>query len=221
MSRSSSMPVIITIGLIVVFAGAILFFIYRPTFHVIVTVTDMDKISVGDQLYMNGTSIGEVTKAELASPNNGKITVIITDKYKDFLNDTSVFTITSDRIITGRKCLQCKNCSEKGAKIESGHVFTGYPRWHYEVACLGQKMTDFWDENLKDLVLDSIETTGKMSQDAIKKLNDLKNEHWNDFQTMLEQLKQEVDQMTPELQKQFEELLKKEVPPAEQDNGST
>lgn len=208
MKKSSVWPLIIAVGVIALIAGGTLFYIFRPVLEIQISVSDLGKIKQGDKVYMSGQAIGEVKVAKLEKQGKGTIKAEIYDDYKQLINQTAVFTITSDRLLTGRKCMQVKNCKESGLAIEKGQEFKGYGRFRYEVACFESKASEAWEGYLKEMVKDAVTAAGKLTDEAIEQLKKFEAEHHDEFVAWLNQMKKEVEELTPEIKRQLEELLK-------------
>lgn len=207
MMKPSIIPIIIGISFVGVIVLCLIIFIFRPQFYIQVQVSDLGKVRIRDKLYMNGMAIGEVKETQLTSPSAGKVKLKINKEYIEFLNESTVFTIANDRLITGRKCLLCKNCDENAPKINSEHMFTGLGRFRYELSCFKERATDIWESYLREKVIKSIEITGELSADVIKKLKEFESEHHDEFVKIFEKLKKEIKEIPPKIEKQLDELL--------------
>jgi hypothetical protein len=213
MGKSSVWPMLIVVGCIVLIAGGVLFYMFRPVLEVEINVTDLEKIMKGDKVYMSGQPIGEVKDVRLDRPGKGIIKARIYNDYKNFINQSAVFTIASDRLLTGRKCLQVKNCEETGPAIETGQVFEGYGRFMYELACFETKASKAWDSYLRDMVQQAITQASKLTDETIEQLRKFEAENHDEFMAWMDKMKKNVKELTPEIKKQLDELLEEMTRP--------
>ncbi len=205
---SSKTPMIVGLAFVALTLLVIVIIIGAPGFNIQVKFDDLNKIRRGDNLYMNGQVIGTITGTKLKSPGEGIIKVNIKNQYKDFLNQSTIFTIAGDKFITGRKCLLSKNRDQSAQPVESGHVYEGVGRIEFELVRLTDGAGRIWNGYLKDMAIESIDKTGKLSKDVMDKIKELERENHDEIVGFMDQLKKEVENLTPELKKQIDELMR-------------
>lgn len=206
-SSGNIIPVVLIV--LVLIAGVSLYFFLTSGVPIVLTPVSLENVSRGDPLNMDGKQIGRVTRADLGAPGKPEIHVQINKKYAAFINQTSVFTIANDVNRSGRKVIETKTCDPNRTAIVKGHQFTPMNRLKYSIACLndGGLIRKLWESPLRSIVMDSIKTGGVLSEDTIQKLKELEKDKHQEFLAFMDDLEQNVRDMTPELAKQLDEVF--------------